>query len=112
MNERFWKFLAISAFALLGLREISTLVSPPTGLAQSAVDSGRFYIEPGTVTIPVDGGGVVQGKIFIDLTTGDTYGFPVFGPKLPYPGRQVSEDRPLRVNSVYLGRFDLKSAVR
>jgi hypothetical protein len=108
MREHFWKILALSALAVLGLREIGNLVSPATGYAQSSGGS-RYFVEPGTTVIPVDGGGTVQGKVFIDLQTGDTFGFPVFGPKTPYPGRQVSEDRPLVVNPVYLGRFNLSA---
>lgn len=111
MTERFWKILAISTLGILALREINALISPVPGLAQSN-SAGNFFIEPGTVTIPVDGGGTIQGKVFINVTTGDTYGFPVFGPKLPYPGRQVSEDRPLTVNPVYLGKFNLQRISR
>lgn len=108
MSQRFWKLLAITALSVLGMREIANLVSPATGLAQSN-NYSRFYVEPGTVDIPLAEGGNALGKIFIDLETGDTYGFPVFGPKLPYPGKQVSENRPLAVNPVYLGKFNLSN---
>lgn len=111
MSQRFWKLLAVTALSVLAIREIANLVSPMPGLAQSSTNS-RFYVEPGTTDIPLSGGGNSLGKIFIDLETGDTYGFPVFGPKLPYPGKQVSENRPLTVNPVYLGRFNLANARR
>lgn len=106
MSERFWKVLAVSALGLLALREIGEMVSPARGLAQSNSDS-RLYVEPGTADIPLPEGGNAIGKIFIDLDTGDTYGFPVFGPKMPYPGKQVSENRPLTRRPVYLGKFYL-----
>lgn len=111
MSERFWKLLAVTALSLLAIREVANLISPTPGLAQSNNNS-RFYVEPGTVDIPLAEGGNALGKIFIDLETGDTYGFPVFGPKLPYPGKQVSENRPLSVNPVYLGKFNLSNLRR
>jgi hypothetical protein len=106
MSDSFWRTLAVAALAMLAWREFS---SPPRAAADTAPP---FYVEPGTVDIPLAGGGNAQGKVFIDLTTGDAFGFPAFAPKLPYPGAQVSESRPLIVAPVYLGRFDLSKARR
>lgn len=72
----------------------------------------NFHVEPGTQEIPVKGGGVVQGKVWIDLETGDTWGFPVQGPRLPYPTFKTVESLPQTVQPVYLGRFDVSQARR
>jgi hypothetical protein len=72
----------------------------------------NLYFEPGTQEIPVKGGGTVQGKIMIDLETGDTWGFPVQGPRLPYPTFYTAESRPQTVAPIYLGRFDVAQARR
>lgn len=83
--------------------------------SQSGGGSGgpaNVYFEPGTQEIPVKGGGTVQGKIMIDLETGDTWGFPVQGPRLPYPTFYTAESRPQTVAPIYLGRFDVAQARR
>jgi hypothetical protein len=107
LNNHFWKVLACAALALLAIREFR---APETASAQMPTRS--YYIEPGTVEIPIAGGGNALGKIVVNLDTGETYGFPVFGPKLPYPGYQVSEWAPLVSKPVYLGRFDFANMSR
>jgi hypothetical protein len=97
----FWKILACAALALLAVRELR---SPAPASAQTS--ARNLFIEPGTIDIPLAQGGNALGKIVVDLDTGETYGFPVFGPKMPYPGLQVSERTPLTSRPVYLGRFD------
>jgi hypothetical protein len=73
---------------------------------------GNFHVEPGTHEIPVKGGGTVQGKVWIDLETGDAWGFPVQGTLHPYPGLRVAERTPLTVAPIYLGRFDISQTRR
>ena len=107
MCDNIWKLLALSALAILGLREWSR---PPAALAQSGATG--FFVEPGTVDIPLPRGGNAPGKIIIDLETGDTFGYIAFGPDRPYPGSQVVERRPLVQPPIYLGRFDLSAARR
>jgi hypothetical protein len=101
LTNQFWKILAFAALAVLAWRELR---SPAPAAAQAPLPT--LFIEPGTVDIPLADGGNAIGKVVVDLSTGDTYGFPVFGPKLPYPGWQVSERKPLTSRPVYLGRFD------
>lgn len=101
MKDHFWKILACTALALLAVRELRF---PAPAAAQTPPPS--LFIEPGTVDIPLADGGNAIGKIVVDLNTGDAYGFPVFGPKLPYPGWQVSDRKPLTSKPVYLGKFD------
>lgn len=107
MTKHFWKVLACAALALLAVRELR---SPASASAQQA--TRNLWIEPGTIDIPLAQGGNALGKIIVDLDTGDTYGFPVFGPKLPYPGYQVSEGTPLTSKPVYLGKFDFSQMSR
>lgn len=101
MTNNFWKFVAGAALALLAFRELR---SPAPAAAQAPLPA--LYFEPGTVDIPLADGGNAIGKVVVDLATGDAYGFPVFGPKLPYPGWQLSERKPLTSRPVYLGKFD------
>lgn len=91
--------------AALGLLLVGALA-----FSQGQPSSGphsNYYVEPGTQEIPVKGGGTVQGKIWIDLETGDAYGFPVQGPRLPYPTWQTSLGQAQTVSPIYLGRFDV-----
>ncbi len=111
MQEHFWKGLALTLLGVLAWREWGR---PPAALAQSSTQSGMtgFYVEPGTVDIPLPRGGNAPGKIIIDLETGDTFGYAAFGPDRPYPGSQVIDGRPLVRQPIYLGRFDLSAARR
>jgi hypothetical protein len=101
LTDHFWKILACAALALLAFRELR---SPAPAAAQAPPP--YYWVEPGTVDIPLADGGNALGKVIVDLNNGDVYGFPVLGPKLPYPGWQLSERRPLTSKPVYLGRYD------
>lgn len=102
MKDSLWKLIAVAALSVLAVREFRW-----PGVAVAQAPQRNLYFEPGTVDIPLPKGGNAQGKIVVDLETGETWGFPVFGPKLPFPGFQVSEGVPLSSNPVYLGRFNL-----
>jgi len=80
--------------------------------ANSIGSHSNYHVEPGTQEIPVKGGGTVQGKIWIDLETGEAWGFPVQGPRLPYPTFRTVEGQPTTVAPIYLGRFDISQTRR
>jgi len=66
-----------------------------------------LYIEPGTVTIRTpDGGGTIgDGKMVIDLKTGNVWGFPTNLTGSPYPVDPITNKPPVS-KPIYLGRFD------
>ncbi len=53
--------------------------------------------------------GNAPGKVFIDLDTGDVWGFRTMGPRIPYPGASVQDpdQLPKRSPPFHLGRFEL-----
>jgi hypothetical protein len=74
-------------------------------------DPATFFVEPGTTAIRNLNGGVPSdGKVVINMSTGDVWGFPTHGAGAPYPidslnGSPVS--RP-----IYLGKFDFAALRR
>jgi hypothetical protein len=84
----------------------------PAANVQAQGTNGNWYVEPRTVMIPAsaDGTGQAQGKVMIDLRTGDIWGFATLSP-LPYPVGPNRREPPV-VKPVYLGRFDLAAARR
>lgn len=95
--------LATILLLILALRSSVTV--------QAQAGNGNWYVEPRTVLITApDGLGQEQGKVMIDLRTGDIWGFPTKS-MLPYPVDPVRKEPPI-VKPVYLGRFDLAAARR
>ena len=81
------------------------LMHPLVTHAESGSAPKQLWVEPGTVTIPTADGGSSMGKIVVDMSTGDVYGFQTFG-KAPYPGYRVSENQPLTSQPIYLGKYN------
>jgi hypothetical protein len=80
------------------------LAHPPRVHAQTA--STAYYIEPGTVLLrKPDGTRQVAGKVFIDLNTGNVWGFPTGG-DVPYPFDNTQSTPPVS-QPMLLGRYDL-----
>jgi hypothetical protein len=52
----------------------------------------------------------VQGKVAVDLLTGDIWGFPTRGPA-PYP-MDLLNGQPQTSRPMYLGKFDFASMKR
>lgn len=98
-------FTAIAvALSILALRSQVRTVR-----AQSDSFTANVYVEPGTVAIrSTDGGTVGEGKMMIDLKTGDVWGFPTTSSASPYPIDPNSTKPPLS-KPIYLGRFDLSA---
>jgi hypothetical protein len=69
--------------------------------------STSLYIEPGTIIIraPDTGGTIGEGKMVIDLKTGNIWGFPTNVTGSPYPIDPI-KGKPAVSKPVYLGRLD------
>lgn len=94
---------------LLAVIAIRPTVHPSTAHADS--QSSWLYVEPGSTTLrKPDGTAQVQGKVFIDLRSGDTWGFPTLS-GAPYPVDTTKTEPPVS-EPMYLGRFDLTKMQR
>ncbi len=89
--------------ALLAVLALRPAVSPPPVRAEAAYS--HLYIEPRTTMLrKPDGTAQMEGKVVIDLRTGDVYGFPTLS-SAPYPV-DVGNTKPPVSQPMYLGRFD------
>jgi hypothetical protein len=85
-------------------------VAKPAGVYAQA-QTPNLYVEPRTVMLrKPDGTAQVQGKVFIDLRTGDAWGFPTLS-DAPYPVDMTKSQPPVS-EPMYLGKFDLSNMVR
>ncbi len=77
-------------------------------------DSPTYFVEPGTTPIRNLNGGIPgDGKIVINMSTGDVWGFPTHGAGAPYPVDSLNlNDRPPVSRPVYLGKFDFTALKR
>ena len=92
--------------AFLALRPVGIL---NTVNAQSNQPS--LYVEPGTTQLrSPDGSRQVEGKVVIDLRSGDVWGFPTLT-SAPYPV-DVTKSEPAVSKPIYLGRFDFSAMKR
>ena len=90
----------------LGVLAFKPAVHAPPVFAQT--DPRYLYVEPGTTAVRApDGSSQQQGKVFIDLKTGDIWGFPTLS-GAPYPVDPTRQTPPVS-KPVYLGRFDLSA---
>jgi hypothetical protein len=100
--------IVLTAIAfLLAILALRPAANPIPVMAQS----GSYYVEPGVTTLrKPDGTQQVQGKVIIDLRTGDIYGFPTLS-GAPYPVDTTKPEAPVS-QPMYLGRFDLSKMRR
>src|SRR5262249_60911569 len=97
------------ATIFLGMIALRPLFAPGVARAQSAQD--HLYIEPGIkMLLSADRSRQTQGKVVVDLTTGNIWGFPT-SPDTPYPIDTV-KSQPAASSPIYLGRFDLAGMQR
>jgi|ERR1051326_1060743 hypothetical protein len=93
----------------LGVIALRPLFTPELARAQANVD--HLYIEPGIKTLlSPDRTRQVQGKVVIDLTTGNVWGFPTSS-EAPYP-IDPTKPQPATSSPFYLGKFDLAGMQR
>jgi hypothetical protein len=75
-------------------------------------DSPAFFVEPGTTPIRNLNGGIPgDGKVVINMTTGEVWGFPTHAAGAPYPIDSLNERSPVS-RPVYLGKFDFAAMRR
>jgi hypothetical protein len=99
--------LGLIAF-FLGIIALRPLAAPTVAWAQS--DHTSLYVEPGTTLIRnPDGLQQVEGKVVIDLKSGDIWGFPTLS-GTPYPVDTTRSTPPIS-DPIYLGKFDLSKMV-
>lgn len=103
------KTLLLLILLCLGVIAFRPMVNPLPVQAQSS--GSRFYVEPGATTLrKPDGTAQMYGKVFIDMETGDVWGFPTGG-NIPYP-TDPTQSAPIKSHPMYLGKFVLSDAVR
>lgn len=86
----------------LGLLALRPLLRPQIARAQSP--AGHYYIEPGIhILRSPDRTKQVHGKVVVDLSTGEIWGFPT-AQDVPYPVDTV-RPRPATSEPMYLGKF-------
>lgn len=92
----------LTAIALL----LAVLVMRPEPV-RADTDPGQLYIEPGTSPIRnLDGGVPGDGKVVINMSTGEVFGFPTLsGAPYPIDALNLSRKTPV-VKPIYLGKFD------
>lgn len=90
---------------LLAALAIRPMTHPQTAAAATNY-TNYLYVEPGTTSIrKPDGSSQVEGKVIIDMRTGDIWGFPTLA-SVPYPFDSVNSKPPVS-SPMYLGKFDL-----
>jgi hypothetical protein len=112
MPSRYTNVILTVITFLLAVLAFRPVAHPAPVLAQA--DDARYYFEPGTVGIRnPTGGSEGEGKLVVDLRTGDIWAFPTLlaGRGVPYP-IDVNSSKPPTVKPVLLGRFDLSAMKR
>ena len=103
--------------ALLAMHIFHEFSAPKTAYAQSSVSPYPVYIEPGVTMLRApDGSRQVLGKVVVDLTNGNIWGFPTEAPS-PYPvdtklAVGLSDKEPPVSTPIFLGKFDFSKMVR
>src|SRR5215510_4459743 len=93
----------------LGVIALRPLFAPEVARAQGA--QNHLYIEPGIkMLLSADRSRQTQGKIVVDLTTGNIWGFPT-SRDTPYPIDTV-KPQPATSSPMYLGKFDFTGMQR
>lgn len=102
MNRLQSFFLVVIAVSL-AIIAFRPIVSPAP--AQASNGEYDLYIEPGTAALrSPDGSQQVNGKVVIDLRTGNIWGFPTLGAQ-PYPIDNMRTTPPIS-RPFLLGKFD------
>ena len=103
--------VALTAISiLLGVIALRPLATPAAVRAQSP-DLPYLYIEPHTTVLRrPDGRALAEGKVVVDLRTGNIWGFPTLE-GVPYPVNRMKSEPPVS-EPMYLGRFDLSKMQR
>jgi hypothetical protein len=108
----FTKVLLTLIAVFLGMIALRPLAAPaPARAAATEPSVYPFYIEPGTTMVrSPDGRRQVLGKIMVDMTTGNIWGFPTLNAQ-PYPMDSTTTEPPVSA-PIFLGRYDFAGAIR
>jgi hypothetical protein len=98
------------AVLFLGVVALRPLFTPEVARAQGP--HTRFYFEPGIRPIlsPDRTRQIRGGKIVVDLTNGNIWGFPT-ADDVPYPVDNLNP-KPAISTPIYLGKFDLAATLK
>jgi hypothetical protein len=109
LDSRYLKFLLTFIAAALALLVIRQYQTPVPVYAQSG--QSDIFIEPGYLTLrSPDGLTQVQGKMVINLSNGEIWGFPTLN-NGPYPV-DLANSKPPVSKPIYLGAFDFSAMNR
>lgn len=79
--------------------------------AQAATESYPLYVEPGVTMLRApDGTSNLYGKVMIDLSTGNVWGFPTLN-QGPYP-IDMNSTKPPVSHPILLGNFALQDTAK
>ena len=110
MLDRAQKPLLLIIAILLGVIALRPLFMAEPAHAQGG-ETYPFFIEPGYVTLrDPDGTRQLIGKMVVDMTNGDIWGFPTLTSS-PYPIDSTTAVPPVS-RPIYLGKFDFSRARR
>lgn len=99
------------ATVFLGVIALRPLFKPEAAQAQVRGAQDQLYIEPGINIIRSPEKEILtQGKIVVDLTTGNIWGFPT-GADTPYLVDPL-RPKPMLSSPIFLGKFDLAAMHR
>lgn len=105
-SDHLTKGLLVLIAGLLSANLIRSFINAPPVRAQPAGANDNVYIEPGVRMLRApDGSRQVLGKVFVDLTNGNVWGYPTTVDQ-PYPV-DVMNSNPPTSKPFLLGRFDL-----
>jgi hypothetical protein len=107
MNNRYTQIILTTIAILLAILVVRQYDTPSLVQAQSA----GIYIEPGVTNLRrPDGFALVQGKMVVNLNTGEIWGFPTLtGGPYPVDGGKTT---PPVSKPMYLGKFDFAAMHR
>ncbi len=102
--------LVMLFLGVIGLRPI---LAPETAEAQGRGSTAQVYVEPGVhVLVAPDNSRRVLGKVMIDLTNGNVWGFPT-NTESPYPVNiDPAKNTPPTTAPILLGRYDFSALLR
>ena len=110
------KAVLIAITALLATHVFHEFSAPRAAFAQSSGSPSAFYVEPGVTMLRApDGTKQVLGKVVVDLTNGNVWGFPTNTEK-PYPFdtrylNSTSKVEPPVSTPFLLGKFDFSKMI-
>ena len=107
MNSRYTQLILTAIAILLAILVVRQYYAPSPVQAQN----GGIYVEPGYTNLrSPDGLALVQGKMVVNLNTGEIWGFPTLtGGPYPIDGGKTT---PPVSKPMYLGQFDFSAMHR